>query len=336
MSMANSLSQIPSIGAHLPQEIIDLIIDNVASMKDKNYLRACALVSRAFLGRSRHHLFMNIEVVVDGSTQKRSGRLRKVLQSNPTLVLGIRSFRIYIPNTPPKSKLERKILRTRLVWLYRHTYTKMVVFGRKLGLLRNHFLWLLQTISRAPVETLAVKVEPPTLDWNVFSKKMRALLLTIRSNSSLKTLELSSLHDLPASMILATLGNGNTLQNLLLHSCAIAPWGTPLFKSDLFGNFVIPPSFRQLQRLEIKRLPFRNFFSQALEFSPSFGDASSPISIPLFPGLLSLTLDIPSYRRDNAAYIWQFMMSGSRSIKSLEIKIPDSSTFRRCTRQQSP
>ncbi|KAJ7750422.1 hypothetical protein DFH07DRAFT_827686 [Mycena maculata] len=49
----------------MPQEIIDMVIDNVAdspshSFKDKRTLAACALVCRSWLPRTRHHLFDDI------------------------------------------------------------------------------------------------------------------------------------------------------------------------------------------------------------------------------------------------------------------------------------
>ncbi|KIY70794.1 hypothetical protein CYLTODRAFT_487809 [Cylindrobasidium torrendii FP15055 ss-10] len=44
----------------LPQELLDLIIDHLASTTDKKTLMACALTNKAFLDRARTHLFGDV------------------------------------------------------------------------------------------------------------------------------------------------------------------------------------------------------------------------------------------------------------------------------------
>lgn len=65
----------PDSGFILPQEIVDLIVDEVAAQEErnlpqiKNRLRLCSLISKSFRARSREHLFGNMTIVLNKSIQ---------------------------------------------------------------------------------------------------------------------------------------------------------------------------------------------------------------------------------------------------------------------------
>jgi len=65
----------------LPQEIVELILDEVAALKSPETLRACALVSKSFCFPSRRRLYSDILLVVDRYGQARARRLIKTLET---------------------------------------------------------------------------------------------------------------------------------------------------------------------------------------------------------------------------------------------------------------
>jgi hypothetical protein len=65
----------------LPQEISEIIIDEVAALNSPETLRACALVSKSFCFPSRRHLFSDIFLVVDKWGQARARRLLRILEN---------------------------------------------------------------------------------------------------------------------------------------------------------------------------------------------------------------------------------------------------------------
>ncbi|KAF8898049.1 hypothetical protein CPB84DRAFT_1180128 [Gymnopilus junonius] len=99
---------------HLPQEIIDLIIDEVACHGSRATLKTCSVVSMAFYLASRKHLFSDISFLVDTSCQTRAAELIKVLQNNDAyLIPAIRSLNLKFDMAglpPPAHSSSRGIL----------------------------------------------------------------------------------------------------------------------------------------------------------------------------------------------------------------------------------
>ncbi|KAF8960229.1 hypothetical protein BDZ97DRAFT_1922315 [Flammula alnicola] len=292
----------------LPQEIINLIVDEVAvdSKTDKDSLdalRACSLVSRSFHCHSRRHLFSHIEFLGNKSGQKRAGRLVKILENraNTDLVAGIRSLTLVLDmnsNWPP-AMLHPDRLYSRSRKLYLRVTSKL---GRR----EDNLLKLLDILSRASLEIFALEAQGGSLDWISVNARAKAIFLAIRSNPSLNSLRLSSIINLDPVLV-AGEAPSNNLRELTLSNVG------PLSASGLPSR-ILPPSSNNLagiERLDLLNTPHSYIFP--LPSPPS----ASPSHY--LPRLKSLVIDFPlsDVVLDG---LWKFILQFSPTLESLDIR----------------
>ncbi|KDR74485.1 hypothetical protein GALMADRAFT_250459 [Galerina marginata CBS 339.88] len=299
-----------------PQEIIDIIIDDIASTGDKATLRACNSVSKSFRTRSKPHLFADIELVVDTRVRRSAGRLRSILKSEPELVSGIRSFKMTVTDPFPfQSIVTGGVEEIGKVLWSRKIGNVATVVGSMLGILRSHLLWVLQAIAQsAQVQKFSLG-SSLYLNWDVLL--IQSLLLTIRSNPRLHTLELENVCNLPIVMLTGNPNHASSLQHLILKNSTVSRLEPTIFKS-----IVLP--WTQLQTLTLIQTPFFSYLArrQSYVLGKTF---MNWIPHPL-PLLSSLIIG-PISSLDDIASISQLVTSGAQTITSLEIRIWERTTL---------
>ncbi|KAF8966462.1 hypothetical protein BDZ97DRAFT_1917565 [Flammula alnicola] len=319
-----SPSLTPSHGVQLPQEVIDLIIDDIASKKERYILRTCALVSTAFYIRCRTHLFTEIEFIADSSIQRRAGRLCKIFKRNPSLVSELRAFKLVIRGAAnqvegmisevQESQVGRVIL-----------FAILFVLGFdavKVSLAKTvHFFKLLRTISHAPLRTFSVIGElGHEFDWSLFNEKTEAHLLAIRSNPSLETLELANLSNLPGSVITGTPGPHN-LRRLIFRNCTFEDGLRDVrrVRSEFTAwKGAMPSSLNQITTLEMTETSYYNFLT-SLQSTFLGATATQPSSLLRFVDLTKLVVGL--HRIVNQILsVWNLLTSVAHSLESLELK----------------
>lgn len=183
--------------ARLPQELLDTIIDCVASKGDKCTLRSCNATSWLFRPRAQKRLFEDIQLVVDVKVLRRTENLRQVLESNPTLLKGIHSFKILVHGVGNLVPLLRWLRIGRASsGLLSAIWDIQAWFGSE-----NNFLWLLQTISSTQVEKFSLVLEEAYLNWTSLNDETQHLLHSIQSSSRVKHLQLVNIINLPPTII---------------------------------------------------------------------------------------------------------------------------------------
>lgn len=102
--LLHSLQEIMAPALSIPDDIIQLIVDEVANSQDLPTLRTCALVSWAVNVHARKHLFSNIHFLLDSSANcnKRAKRLVRLLRHsrNQYLRTHIRALTIVVGDRP--------------------------------------------------------------------------------------------------------------------------------------------------------------------------------------------------------------------------------------------
>lgn len=170
-------------------------------MDDRDTLQNCISVSRAFHARARMHFFAHIEILIDDHirTRRRAGRLRKILENNPDLRYGMRSFKMVV--TGPEKAKRALGLRT-IGRFWQRSQDVAFNMGVKSGVLKKHLLWLLEIVSLIHVQRFSLVMKTHHFNWDFLTEYQQSLLLNIRSSPRLEVLELVNVHNLPATMIM--------------------------------------------------------------------------------------------------------------------------------------
>ncbi|PPQ68673.1 hypothetical protein CVT26_002955 [Gymnopilus dilepis] len=287
---------------YLPQEVADLIIDQVALHESQATLQACTLVSRSFSLPSRRHLFSNIDFLIDTSHQARANRLLKVLQrkKNTHLVSAIRSLKVTYdtPSFQPPTffqemRLEKIFLKSRKV---AHDTLK------SFGLEKDKMFDLLELLSEQELEIFQF-IGKQYLYWSK-ADTLQAIeepLARLCSSSALKVLHLIDIRQAPKSLLVAALSSAR-LKELRL-SYVFFDGEDPLDTPPTLGRH----SLEMLEMLEMTYLSYPHIF----------GLFRSVLRIPdhwpsvVFPRLRTLRVSPRAYEdwRDISQYVIHSMPS---------------------------
>lgn len=266
----------------LPQEIINLIIDLVASETDNQRersktLQACCLVSVSFNYRSKRHLFSEIIFRADESAQKRAQRLLRALDQ-PANLQCIQSFKLLIDMRSTSLGIFNAGHATRI---RQRAGAVLTGLGRTLGVTKNHLLILINRLTCVPLEAFIVEARNGILNLRGVNSDFRSLLLAFRSRPTLKSLHFINIINLDDDLVVQNAPQAaDGLQKLCL-------WNVAFVHSPANG-LPAPFSLSNIAYLEgIEHLEWLSYFDL-----PPVLPAQTFSSQP-FSSLKSLTVSFP-------------------------------------------
>jgi len=289
----------------LPQEIIDLIIDEVASQISSKALQPYSLISKAFHASCRRHLFSEIEISLDGLSHLRSQNLINVFKNphNVDLISTVRSLRIVFP--PPKYRSKWDIFR--LSKWRRILYTR----GRR----GNSFLNVLNLLLQAPLTTFTLHARrgSPVNLWRTVDDRTMEAFRSFCTKPSLHFLRLSNLYFLDETLVTEAI-RVNTLLGLSLDNVSLG-WDDDVGRDndELTHNPNLAPVISRIEKLDVRSL-------SSLELFRIFGRAQS-VSRPFvaLPRLHSFTFSAMCAEFEMQK-IWAFIVESAGTLQTLEIE----------------
>ena len=176
-----------SKSVELPQDVIDTVI--AAAGDDTQLLKQCSLVSSSFLLPSRKHLFSRIVIGDDQTSQG----IHRLLIQNPVIQTFVRAITLteYMSNW---SKTPEWINGTSLLAILRLPYSCLECFSIVCEDDDEGDMVFYVTEDAFP------SYKP--LDWNCFSSDMKDALSNIVSSSTLKTICLDGITNVPSTSFL--------------------------------------------------------------------------------------------------------------------------------------
>lgn len=280
-----------------PQEIIDLIIDEVASQISPEALRPYSLISKSFHASCRRHSFSEIKITVDDLSHLRAQNLINVFKKphNVDLLSTVRSLQVVFPSKK-KDCTKRDIFRLP---------TWPSIGGRR----ENSFLTLLNLLSQAPLATFslhALRTAPVSLAETMDDRTMEAFR-SLCTKPSLHSLRLSNLNFLEGTLITEAI-RANTLLELSLNNIALG-WNDDEVNRD--PN--LTPIISRIEKLDIRSV-------SSFELFRIFG-RSKPTSHP-FVALPRLHSFVFSARcgEFEMQRTWAFIVEVANSLETLEIE----------------
>lgn len=299
----------------LPQEITDLIIEQIASEYQEDAslletLQACALASSSLRIASLKYAFSEVCLLVDRLTQRRAKKLFKVLDpnGNPWSPLRhIRSLELVVEplRVPPG------IMFSMRPGYYLYSWKKTIEenlhrLAERLRVWENYLLKVLELFAQSPtLERLVLRSENANLSWSRINDSIRSTLYKIRCGSSIKSLHLIGIRHLDQSFIAGKESTVQiyelTLQNVKMRSEVPIPF------------FVTPfNGLQHIEKLDVSSNP--DFFSLF---------PSSPLPPEMLtrslPKLKSLALSLYGSHA-TPCVIWESVCCFSTTLQSLEIR----------------
>ena len=173
----------------LPQDIIDNVI--AAGSDDTDLLKQCSLVSSSFLHTSRKHLFSRITI---GSYKTCQG-IHQFLIQNPVVQTFVRAITLTesMPDWPG-GICPPWLNGTSLLAILRLSFCCLECFSI---VLREHDDW-----PDGPIPLWVEDAPPGYWDWNYFSSEMKDALSNIILSSTLKTICLDGIVNVPTTFFL--------------------------------------------------------------------------------------------------------------------------------------
>lgn len=286
----------------LPQEIVELILDEVAALNSPETLRACALVSRSFCFPSRRHLYSDIFLVVDRYGQARARRIIKTLESlrkggftadvrSLTLILDVSSKFLESGPTFGSRALGGQSQKLK------HIGFRAV---ERLGRWETNLEKLLKLLMGSQLTSFTLEARGGVIDWELHLKgEIRMEILhSLFTHPSLKSLHISHVSRLDNSFVAEALRN-NSLQELAFINVSL-----PM--SRIIPVASVQFTYSHLRKLDIRR-------TSRLEFSRTTIPTLSPFVT--FTQLQTLVISTHSF---NIHFL--FHAGVARTLETLEIE----------------
>jgi len=289
----------------LPQEITDLIIDEVASQISSKALQPYSLISKSFHASCRRYLFSEIEIALDGLSHLRSQNLVNIFKNphNVDLISTVRSLRIVFPSKIYRAKWD----------IFRLSRWRRILYIR--GRRENSFLNVLNLLLQAPLITftLHARREAPVNLWETVDDRTMEAFRSLCTKPSLRSLRLSNLNFLEETLITEAI-RVNTLLGLSLNNVALG-WddGIGWDNDEVTRDPNLAPVISQIEKLDVRSV-------SSFELFRIFG-RTQPISRP-FVALPRLRSFVFSARcaEFEMRKIWAFILESAGTLQSLEIE----------------
>ena len=311
----------------IPQDIIDLIIDEIASdlngytgnLHDAgspmDTLKRCALVSRAFYFPSRRYIFSNIHLEFDmpnRNDEPRTRNLLKILERKESdhLLSLIRTVNSNF-NLIPVSRKSQAGNR------YQQIIRGMSSVTQKFRPPRDNLVELYHLLSQASLEKCVFTTEGGFFKWTISTFPALIPIQQMCTGQSLKVLHLVYVADLDQHLLIAILSSPNlrelVLSNVILSSgneYHIAPAGSSRTLSNLeklgtvhvgktSGSAIVPISF----------------FTDLVPWFPSNSKGGSL----KFRRLKHFSTHV-SRRGDRMSVMWQGILNTAETLQVLELQ----------------
>ena len=283
----------------LPQEIIDLIIDEFASQISPKALQPYSLISKAFYASCRRYLFSEIEIVVDGLAHLRSQNLINVLKNphNVGLISTVRSLRIVFPSNKYRTKWD--------IFRLRRWRRILSIKGRW----ENSFLNVLHLLSQAPLATFTLHAPRLALVnfSNAVDDRTMEVLRSLWTKPSLRSLRLSNLNFLEGTLLTKVI-LANTLLELSLNNVGLG-W----YDDELNDNSNLTPIISRIEKLDVRSISSFQLFR-------IFGRAKpTPHPFVALPHLRSFFFSALCGEFE-MEQIWAFISEVTDTLETLEIE----------------
>lgn len=283
----------------LPQEIIDLIIDEFASQISPKALQPYSLISKAFYASCRRYLFSEIEIVVDGLAHLRSQNLINVLKNphNVGLISTVRSLRIVFPSNKYRTKWD--------IFRLRRWRRILSIKGRW----ENSFLNVLHLLSQAPLATFTLHAPRLALVnfSNAVDDRTMEVLRSLWTKPSLRSLRLSNLNFLEGTLLTKVI-LANTLLELSLNNVGLG-W----YDDELNDNSNLTPIISRIEKLDVRSISSFQLFR-------IFGRAKpTPHPFVALPRLRSFFFSALCGEFE-MEQIWAFISEVADTLETLEIE----------------
>jgi len=298
----------------LPQELIELILDEVASQKSQkewmNTLVSCSFVSRSFYAAARRNLFADIDFKLDKNLRNRARRLHKILLKHTSssgtqakdanIVPAIRSLRLYfdLPSLhPPKVLGVHWLGGIRSILRYTDRWRK-----------RDNLAAVLEVVKRAPLEELTIEVAQVGQRWTG-SLSAGGPIGALCFMPSIHILRLVNIQQVDPR-ILSRRDTSCKIKELVLSDVA--------FSEDVAGSNTPDPSIlcREIEKLELYNVQVTQVL-RVLGVAPTQAGLESQRS--RFQHLKELTVSPPPHEDDQHS-LRLFMVSIRQSLRCLRFK----------------
>ncbi|KAF4616018.1 hypothetical protein D9613_011439 [Agrocybe pediades] len=296
----------------LPQELLDLIIDDIASDPDhgSTCLRACSLASESLLRRSRMHLFRKVQFVVDSSASARAKAFLRLLGDNENsyLLNHIQSFRLIVDAS------SANIFRpAHPSWIpSKINHARQRIFSSSTNLMK-----LLQFLQGLTFKKFTIEARNELPSWTDLKDEIKDNLYAVRTIPTLSALEIIGLQDLDITFIAGTPGRSK-LSHLTLERTSI--------RNESLA-WIPLENMTQIQCLQVTTVP-RYQYSLGLGEGQTSIAASGflPYDVPTaisfrecFPNATVLVLSIPREDYFQGAF-WRTVSSLHKTLETLVIK----------------
>jgi len=298
----------------LPQEIIDIIVHEIASqdLTPEETLKACSLVSKSFCYPCRRHLFSDLKLVSDKFFESRAARPVKILQ-NPDSSIGlaacIRSLTLILDVPPSRTYrfIGPKILGRQL---HKSKVMALTVAAR-LHIYESNVIKALSLLMQAPLESFTLHTQGAVKAWETQAGVARSMenAILIACVAPLTTLRLSNLINIDESLI-ARVIHSNTLKELALTRVTLRV-------CDEDANLNLQPTTSQIERLDLKHISCKQVLR--IMGRPTLPSSSTPYPFITFSRLRHLIIPGPWPGLEVDA-VWQFLLGVADTLETLEIE----------------
>ena len=281
----------------LPQEIIDLIVDQVsAEGRTSQLMKTCSLVSHSFHARVRIHLFSRICLWIRiCGYQGVARKFIKILKykKNSDLISHIRSVNIF-------------------VHLHSQTYSQQQRSSKRLlkliGIETSPIKTALIMLKNAPIEEFILRGDPTHCYFR--NHRTSTLLLEMCSNPNIKNLRIEGLKDVPYRFIIGN-GQDRSLTRLALHNVTISDYWF-----DIPPPTVVPTA-AGIETLELVGMTLEEFLKALRCLSRQL---PFPIS-ECCKNLKNLVISLPQERSSFEARneVWNVILGAAETLESLEL-----------------
>lgn len=311
--------------SRLPQEVLDLIIDEVARLKPvldgQTTLRACSLVSRSFSHRSREHLWADFVFCMDASSRKRATDLIHMLQrkDNRSLVAHVRSIQLVFD--APAEDDQHRLIRAK------NTLRRVIKRPfRRYFKPRYTILDLLQHIKNSDFQQFSVNSRERTrpIHWtkDEFSKVIKPTLLEVlSSNTAIKSFALCNIGSISKQMAAAAFFSP-AMEDLTMRNLQ---FGRDELVTLTVERACVLADLKRLEMINVPILPLLSLIHLLVPHSwPSGSLSSSDLTSsdmklqPLFPRLQTLVVSVP-YPEDMNP-LWKLILGGASCLENLEME----------------